>query len=300
MNNTKPSQTDHPSVSDNTSTSHTESSNIPADDSTKTSDTSIDDEINALLSEASSETADDAGSSEPSESAASFPAVSPAHYKTDVKHYASYDKTETSGYTPETKKSLTYAARSPFGRFFLDLITLLTQPSSFWKQQANHPAAISQLFWPHLTILILLRALSIFLGGLMQKTDPMQLLVQTGTQAIFIILLILAMSLAITGLSALAGIGFHFEKALRFVGFSVTPLLVMGIVSLLPFAYVSTICDLLAMPWTFLIMGAGMIPYLKFKPENAPMQTGLICGLMLCLWGALPMLIPNLLTIRFG
>ncbi|MBQ9242243.1 MAG: YIP1 family protein [Proteobacteria bacterium] len=224
------------------------------------------------------------------------PEKAPARYAVDVQHYAQYDKDTDSGYTPELQKSLNYAARTPFTRFFLDFLLILTRPGAFWKGQDEHPATLGQLHFPHLFILVTLRTLMAFLGGILQP-EPVfsRALIQAATQALLIFVMIWVLALIISGISTLTGQRIHYDRALRYVGYSITPNLFVGIISIVPVPYLATICDFLAMPWTFLVMGAGVHAYLKIKPEIAPTLTGLYCGMMLCMWTALPMLIPTLL-----
>ncbi len=226
-----------------------------------------------------------------------------AHYEVDVHHYAKYDDVD-SGYTEATRKSLTYASQTPFMRFLGDLIMILTRPGAFWKAQDEHPATTSQLYWPHLTILILLRTMAIMGGGAFQyaisEVPVGHLILTAAIQALMIFILMWIMSVLISGISTLAGAGFQFERAQKYVGYSLTPILVVGILSLIPLPYVDTICDLIAMPWAFLVMGAGVLPYLKLKSEQGPILTGVFCGLLLTLWGIVPILIPRLIGLLFA
>lgn len=228
------------------------------------------------------------------------PEKAPARYAVDVQHYAQYDKDTDSGYTPELQKSLNYAARTPLTRFFLDFLLILTRPGAFWRGQDEHPATLGQLHFPHLFILVTLRTLMAFLGGLLQP-EPVfsRALIQAATQALLIFVMVWGLALIISGISTLTGQRIHYDRALRYAGYSITPNLFVGIISIVPVPYLATICDFLAMPWTFLVMGAGVHAYLKIKPEIAPTMTGLYCGMMLCMWTAMPMLIPALLQFNF-
>ena len=69
----------------------------------------------------------------------------------------------------------------------------------------------------------------------------------------------------------------------------------MGIISCIPVLWLTTVLDIIAMPWAFLIMGSGVYHYLREKPEHLAMVTALLCGLLLILWTVLPMLIPQIL-----
>lgn len=221
-----------------------------------------------------------------------------ACYEVNVTQYAQYENHDEV-YTQETKESLSYASRPPFVRFFLDFAAILAHPTAFWRGQDLHPATIGQLLWPHLTILILLRTAAVFVGGFLQPDSVLsQVVIQAVTQGVLIFLLVWAMSLIIAGISALSGSGFHYTKALRFVGYGITPMLFVGLIGAIPLPWLANICDLLAMPWAFIVMGTGILPYLKLKPDHAPTLAALICGVLLCLWGAMPMLIPFLLGLK--
>lgn len=224
-----------------------------------------------------------------------------AHYEVNVKHYANYDKTraEDASYSKEIQNNLAYASQTPFRRFFIDLICVLLHPSAFWRGQTTHAATIGQMHFPHLTVLILLRMIAVFIGGvLLPGANASQVLLQSVAQGLLILVSIWAFGLVVAGVSALGGGGFHYDKGLRFSGYVMTPTLFVGIISIIPVPYLSTICDLLSMPWAFVVLGAGILPYLKIKTEHAPMVTGLLCGLLLCLWGVMPMLIPFLMGLN--
>ena len=225
----------------------------------------------------------------------------PAHYEVHVQHYANYDKTQDSKqtYSDEIQNNLAYASQTPLRRFFVDLICVLLHPSAFWRGQTTHAATIGQMHFPHLTVLIVLRMIAVFTGGvLLPGANPSQVLLQAVTQGVLIVVSIWAFGLVVSGVSALSGGGFHYDRGLRFAGYVMTPTLFVGIISIIPVPYLSTICDLLSMPWAFVVLGAGILPYLNIKSEHAPMTTGLLCGLLLCLWGVMPMLIPLLMGLH--
>ena len=224
----------------------------------------------------------------------------PAHYEVNVTHYANYDKgAEAETYSQEIQNNLAYASQTPLRRFIVDLICVLLHPTAFWQGQTTHPVTIGQMHFPHLTVLIVLRMIAVFTGGiLLPNTTPSQVLLQSITQGILIVVSIWVFGLVISGIAALGGGGFHYDRGLRFSGYVMTPTLFVGIISIIPVPYLSTICDLLSMPWAFVVLGAGILPYLKIKSEHAPMITGLLCGLLLCLWGIMPMLIPFLMGLN--
>ena len=223
-----------------------------------------------------------------------------AHYEVHVSHYAKYESISPEPtYSQEMQHSLSYAAQTPLMRFFKDLFTVLLHPGAFWKGQATHPATMGQLHFPHLAVLIALRMIAVFTGtALLPETSISRVLLQAVVQGILIFVSIWVFGLAVAGITAIGGGGFHYDRGIRFSGYVMTPTLFVGIISIIPVPYMSTICDLLSMPWAFVVLGAGVLPYLKIKNENAPVITGLFCGLLLCLWGVMPMLIPFLMGLN--
>ena len=219
-------------------------------------------------------------------------------YEVSVVHYAQYDDAAP-GYAPEVVASIQYASRNPLSRFFIDFATVLVHPSKFWKGQDAHPATLLHVHVPHLAILVLLRLTASFLGGAFRpQYAPSALIVQTVVQGLLIFVLVWGMSLVVATATAITGAGFHFDRALRFVAYSITPILFVGIVGAIPVPYIAQICDLLAMPWAFVAMGTAILSYLHIKESRAPVISALFCGILLCLWGALPMLIPYLLSLK--
>ena len=218
-------------------------------------------------------------------------------YEVSVRHYAQYHAPHDA-YSPDVQKSIRYAARSPMGRFLADFFLILTRPGTFWQNQDKHPATLGQLFFPHLTLLIALRTLATTAGSLINsEAGAKQVLIQSLSQAFLIFVLLGLMSLIVMASSGLSGAKLSFDRATRFVGYSLTPMFFVGIIGIIPLPYISTICDLLAMPWAFVVMGTGILPFLKVETPHAPTLTALLCGLLLCLWGGLPILIPILLGI---
>lgn len=217
------------------------------------------------------------------------------HYAVNVKKYADYSGVHEF-YSDDEKSNLRYAGKTPFARFCSDLFYVLTRPSAFWRSQERHPATTGQLIFPHLTVLICLRGLALFASSLMRAEAVVyQSLVQVLAQEFLIFVLVFVLALLISALTALTGGGFSYERSVRFVGYGITPLIFVGIVSIIPLPYFSTFCDLLAMPWAFVVMGAGILPCLRIDVQRAPTMSALFCGLLLCLWGGMPILIPYLI-----
>ena len=218
------------------------------------------------------------------------------HYEVHVQHYANYDKTDDSGYGEQVQKNLKYASKTPWARFIVDFTTVMVRPIHFWEEQAEHPATLGQVHFPHLVVLVLLRAVSIFVGNVfLDGTDKLHQLVSVVAQALLIFVFVWLLALIYSAIMAVVSKGFHFSKCLNFVAYAVTPLLVIQVLSVFPIPYMNTICDIIALPYVFVVLGAGMLPFLKVPEKTAPVLCGLFCGLMACLWSVLPILMPSLI-----
>ena len=219
-------------------------------------------------------------------------------YEVNVSHYANYsDESKQDVYSDGTKENLKYAAKTPGSRFFSDFVNVIARPMHFWESQNAHPATISEVFLPHLLTLIILRALAYFVGGMLKaESEFSHVLVQTLTQVLMIFVFILAFAFCTSTVTAIVGRTLNFNRAFKFSAYAITPILVTGILSVIPVPHIATICDLVAMPWAFCVMGCGVVSYLHMPEKSAPPITGLFCGFMMCLWGALPILLPYLVN----
>ena len=245
----------------------------------------VDDEENAAEKGTAKE---DAKAAEPSEE----------HYEVKVQHYANYDKSADSGYGEQVQENLNYASKTPWSRFIVDFMTVMVRPIHFWEGQAEHQATLGQVHFPHLVVLVLLRAVSIYVGRVLQQgTDKLNELIWVLAQALLIFVFVWLLALIYSGIMAVVSKGFHFSKCLNFVAYAITPLLVIHVLSVFPIPYMNTICDIIALPYVFVVLGAGMLPFLKVPEKTAPILCGLFCGLMTCLWSVLPILMPRLINL---
>ena len=221
-----------------------------------------------------------------------------AHYSVNVQHYAHYEKGEGDVYAERTREHLLYASKTPWARFLVDFMNVMVRPVHFWEGQSEHPATLAQIHFPHLVLLVWLRAIAVFVGGVLrQGSDAISELVSAFSQALLIFVFVWLLALIYSGIMAVVAKGFHFSRCLNFVAYAITPLLVINIMSVFPIPHMSMVCDIIALPYVFVVLGAGMLPFLKVPEKTAPILCGLFCGLMACLWSVLPILMPRLISI---
>ncbi len=217
-------------------------------------------------------------------------------YQVNVKHYADYDLGHRKNiYSEDTKEKIQYAAKTLWGRFVGDLFSLLFRPKRFWESQEEHPATLTEALLPHLAVLVLIRAIASFIGSFVSSESGIKALGQALMQGLFIFVFVFTLSLCYSAVVAFTGKSFDYNRSLRFVCYVISPILVAGILSVIPINHFAAICDLLAMPYAFYVMGYGVVTFLKIPEKSASPITGLLCGIMMCLWGALPILLPYVL-----
>lgn len=186
--------------------------------------------------------------------------------------------------------------QAPFVSFALNIVNVLFRPNFFWKQQSKYKTALSKLFWPHLLILVSLRSLAFFVGSFLNpEVSFLSAVLQGVSSFILIFLAIFIFAFIIAATSKISGSKFSFSDSLRFISYAVTPLLFIGFLAAIPMPYIRIVADFIAMPHSFFVMGAGIVPLLNIPAKRSAPVAGLFCGILLCVWGALPTLVPILI-----
>lgn len=184
---------------------------------------------------------------------------------------------------------------SPWPDFFRRLFGILFRPSATWEHIAAQEPPLGAVLWPHAAILVVARAVSEMIGVWTAGYPFLHALKQfaLSTAALFMTLWLFAM-VAGTLAATRRGEG-GFLAAFRLSGYALTPLYVCGILAILPFRYMQLAVDVLAMPWAFYVLGAGMVPMLKVEEKDGAKLTALLCGALMVMWVLMPGLVRELL-----
>ncbi len=186
------------------------------------------------------------------------------------------------------------AARSGrrWTRFGRRLAVVLFRPGSFWQGVRDERITVGELMWPHILFLISLRSLAGLVGAILAGASLGS--AAAGFVSGFASWLILVWVFALAaGIAATASGGrINAHDPLRYAAYGLAPLFIVGMLGAVPLPFVAPAADLVAMPWTFYVLGRGAIPMLGMRPDRAPGAVGLLCGVLLVLWGVMPTLVP--------
>ena len=202
---------------------------------------------------------------------------------------------------PERKAGVDEAAPEKVGppehrwpAFIGRVLRILVRPSHEWDKVSKQDQKIASVLWPHVLVLILARAGAELIGHLLQDWSIGAALVDFAFSVLswFVLVWIFAfasLSIASTrGSARLAA-----TDAVRFAAYGLTPLFVVGILSVIPVPYVSQVADVVTMPYAFYVLSVGVVPMLRVPEKSAAAVAGLTNGLLLLLWA----LLPNLLAL---
>lgn len=197
--------------------------------------------------------------------------------------------------SPLKEKDGEMKSRRLWWRFFKRFTGVLLRPTHFWKKIDSEELRSIEIWWPHVALLVLARAISLFIGSLLGDTGFTTALVQFFGSVVSLALVVLVFALVAGAIASARGSRLDAQDALKFSAYGLTPFFVVGILSVVPHPLVSTIADYVAMPYAFYVLATGVVPLLGNPPEKAAGTAGLICGALLICWGLIPQFLPVLI-----
>ncbi|MDX9720447.1 MAG: Yip1 family protein [Myxococcota bacterium] len=178
-------------------------------------------------------------------------------------------------------------------RFLKRLLHVLLRPQSFWEDALeDRHQSLSEILFPHTVVLIFVRALAGFVGALLGGSTFAQALANFGSSLLSWFALVFTFAFIVGFVVSARGGQIGETRAWRYAAYGLAPLFAVGIFAAIPLPYVAPVAELIAMPYTFYVMGLGLVPIFGLKAERAPALVGLLCGLLLVLWGVMPTLVP--------
>lgn len=185
---------------------------------------------------------------------------------------------------------------NPWGRFFARMMLILVRPTKAWDRLAKEEVGIGELLWPHALVLILARGCAELVGHLLEgwKLGAALADLAFGVLSWFVLVWVFSF-VAGSVASTRGGARLAAGDAMRFGAYGLTPLFAVGMISVIPFPYVSQIAGVLAMPYAFYVLAVGVRPMLHVDDKDAAAVTGLVCGALVLAWALLPNLIGLIL-----
>lgn len=199
--------------------------------------------------------------------------------------------------SPKKSKSSSedHSKRSLWWRFFKRFSGVLLRPTHFWKKIDEEDLSSFEIWWPHVALLVLARAVSLFIGSLLGDTTIGTAILQFFGSIVSLGLVVLIFALVAGAIASARGSRLDAQDALKFSAYGLTPFFVVGMLSVIPHPLVSTVADYVAMPYAFYVLATGVTPLLGNPPEKAAGTAGLICGALLICWGLIPQFLPVLI-----
>lgn len=194
---------------------------------------------------------------------------------------------------PATVVAQPQAGRWPlWGRFARRLSMVLLRPATFWERVRDEEIPVKELMWPHVVVLVGVRALAGFIGGLLHGASFGSSLLSGLSSFVSWLALIWVFAVVVGSVATARGARINAQDPLRFAAYGLAPLFMVGVLAAVPLPYVTPIAELIAMPYTFHVMGLGVVPLLGVPWKRAPAMVGLVCGVLLILWAVMPTLVP--------
>ena len=194
---------------------------------------------------------------------------------------------------PLVLDTATLERRRRWGRFGKRLMMVLLRPGTFWERVKEEKISVGEMMWPHVLVMIAVRSLAGFIGNLLSDGGSLgSAAASFFSSFVSWLALVWVFAVIVGSLATTRGARVTGQAPLRFAAYGLAPLFVVGVFAAIPLPYVASIAELIAMPYTFQVMGLGVVPMLGVSQEKAPALVGLLCGLLLVLWGIMPTLVP--------
>jgi hypothetical protein len=185
---------------------------------------------------------------------------------------------------------------SPWAHFFARLGLVLLRPTKAWERLSKEQLTLGEVLWPHVVVLILARGIAELIGNLLSGKS---LGLSFGELAVavvswFVLVWVVAIASGSVA-STRGGARLAANDAFSFGAYGLTPLFVVGVLSVIPLPYVSQAAGVLAMPYAFYVLSVGVVPMLRVKESESAAIAGLVCGTLLLAWALLPTLLALVL-----
>ncbi len=185
-------------------------------------------------------------------------------------------------------------------RFSSRLAHLLLVPGKFWESLREEHVSVREMMLPHLILLIGVRAVAGFIGSLLGGGGFGAALGALISSFVSWFALVWVFAIVAASLASAKGGRLSANDSLRLAAYGLAPLFLVGVFAVIPFPHVAPIAELIAMPYAFYVLSAGVVPMLGVPVERAPVMVGQLCGALLILWSIMPTLLPELVRVIAG
>lgn len=170
-------------------------------------------------------------------------------------------------------------------RFLRRTVGVTIRPRSFWRRLSEEGVpGFGELMWPHTVILSALGGVAAVVGGVAEGRGA-------GVIAAHAILTFAASVVMVVGFGFVARLVSAAELgaskmgvAFAFGAYAMTPMLLLGVLHVVPSPLVHTIAGLLALPYTFYVIGLGVGPLLAVPDKRGAETAALLAAAALLAW----------------
>jgi len=185
----------------------------------------------------------------------------------------------------EAPKDHVAAKGRPFWHFLGRTLLVTFRPRAFWRRLAESGApSFGELIWPHTTILSALGGIAAMVGGIARER-PMDIIVAHSLLTFAgSVIMVLAFGFVARIIAGAERGSAKFAESFAFGVYGMTPMLILGVLHVVPSPLVHSIVGLLALPYAFFVISLGVRPMLAIPNERAAEATGLLTAAALLSW----------------
>ncbi|PKN55534.1 MAG: hypothetical protein CVU56_20860 [Deltaproteobacteria bacterium HGW-Deltaproteobacteria-14] len=179
------------------------------------------------------------------------------------------------------------ATGAGWGRFLARTAFVSLRPRAFWTKLREGGAVPStaELLWPHALILTLADGAAVAVGDIIHG-HPADVVALHGALAFataFLLVIVFAL-VARAVVAGRGGAGVNLHEAFAFSVYGLTPLLLLGILNVIPVKWLSMIIGFIALPYSFYVLAVGVVPFLRVPERRGAEGAGLLSAGLLLAW----------------
>lgn len=170
-------------------------------------------------------------------------------------------------------------------RFLRNTVLVSFLPRTFWRRLAAEGVpTFREVLWPHTILLSALGGVAALIGGVTLGREVDVIVAHSLLTFVGSVIMVLAFGLIARAISGAEKGSAGFRAAFAFGVYGLTPMLILGVLHIIPVPLVHTIAGLLALPYAFYVISLGVGPVLAVPDKRGAEATGLLAAAALLAW----------------
>lgn len=179
------------------------------------------------------------------------------------------------------------ATGAGWGRFLARMVFVSLRPRAFWTKlrDGGTVPSTAELLWPHALVLTLAGGVAAAVGDIIHG-HPADVVALHGVLT-FAAAFLLVIAFALVARAVVAGrggAGVNLHEAFAFSVYGLTPLLLLGILNVIPVKWLSMVIGFIALPYSFYVLAVGVVPFLRIPERRGAEGSGLLSAGLLLAW----------------